>query len=112
MCRSLKTKTSDVEKPTAPPDPDRSSLEHKPTQTATHKPLQGVKPPTSSTKRTEANAYFQIELECLNIMNVDNFAIRFQQIIYLYFAKNYGYTKTQMTKNLSIECSIKKLKKN
>ncbi|ESN92909.1 hypothetical protein HELRODRAFT_165045 [Helobdella robusta] len=60
-------------------------FKHQPTQMTVPQPLPGVRLPKSTTKWTEANIAFYIEMQCLNDMDIDDFPTHFQQIIYSYY---------------------------
>ncbi|ESN94326.1 hypothetical protein HELRODRAFT_164146 [Helobdella robusta] len=66
-----------------------------PTPNKIESTLPGVKLPKSLAQWLEANAFFQLHQQSLpNYDNIDEFTHAFQQMIYNYFAKNYGTIKT------------------
>ncbi|ESO08393.1 hypothetical protein HELRODRAFT_169224 [Helobdella robusta] len=88
--KSLRSTKSEVE-PVDSDDNNATTFQHTSDSTTIPKPLPGIKILKSSTHWVKANAFFHIELKRLNnCADVDNFAIEFQNIIYSYFASNYG----------------------
>ncbi|ESO10259.1 hypothetical protein HELRODRAFT_168150 [Helobdella robusta] len=108
--KSLRSTKSEVE-PVDSGDNNATTFQHTSDSTTIPKPLPGIKLPKSSTLWAEANAFFHIELKRLdNCADVDNFAIKFQNIIYTYFASNYGTLTKDSTPKKHKNCNIRHLK--
>ncbi|ESO00352.1 hypothetical protein HELRODRAFT_175753 [Helobdella robusta] len=112
--------TNEVDDTASPPEQQTSHKSSRTTPISPSKPasdtiestLPGTKLPKTSTQWSEANVYFQLQQQSLpSYDNIDNFTSAFQQMIYNYFATNYGTLKQQTVNNTSSNKSIKNLKK-
>ncbi|ESN91230.1 hypothetical protein HELRODRAFT_182085 [Helobdella robusta] len=112
--------TNEVDDTASPPEQQTSSKSSRTTPISPSTPasdtiestLPGTKLPKTSTQWSEANVYFQLQQQSLpSYDNIDNFTSAFQQMIYNYFATNYGTLKQQTVNNTSSNKSIKNLKK-
>ena len=74
--------------PSDPPNIDASSID-------TPSVLPGIKLPKTDSEWEEANLYFCLNFDIsVPISNIDDFAMRFQQMIYSYFKNMYGVVKS------------------
>ncbi|ESN95637.1 hypothetical protein HELRODRAFT_179106 [Helobdella robusta] len=110
MFKSLRTNV-DSKESSVSSSPNCFNIEHQSTQTTVSQPLPGVTLPKSTKEWTEANIAFYVKMQCLNDIDIDDFATHFQQIIYSYFAKNYGLVQNKSKNNPTTNALINQLKK-
>ncbi|ESN95964.1 hypothetical protein HELRODRAFT_178882 [Helobdella robusta] len=96
--------TNEVDDTASPPEQQTSHKSSRTTPISPSTPasdtiestLPGTKLPKTSSQWSEANVYFQLQQQSLpSYDNIDNFTSAFQQMIYNYFATNYGTLKQQ-----------------